>query len=66
MATIDSLVSYGSGSDEENADNVLESVDNPPNRAVDIKKLKSKFLLNSAPGVTAKVRSFKLSQLLCL
>lgn len=55
MAAINSLVSYASDSEEEEKDDLPESNEISQGRSVDILALKSKFLLNSAPSVTAKV-----------
>jgi hypothetical protein len=57
MATTSALVAYDSdSSDEEKSTEDLPDDNEPaPDATVDITALKSKFLLNSAPVVTAKV-----------
>ena len=62
MAATTSLVSYGSDSEEEEIpDDLQEDDQDRPEDRVDITSLKSKFLLNSAPIVTAKVNTILLN-----
>ena len=57
MATTSSIVAYDSDSsnEEKSSDDLPDDNEHTVDNTVDITALKSKFLLNSAPVVTAKV-----------